>query len=54
MRRYFRFKNAGAPHVIVYDLAQEDGAWKIDNIRSPGKWDARTKLAEGGAESALP
>ncbi|MGE3301891.1 MAG: DUF3828 domain-containing protein [Hyphomonadaceae bacterium] len=49
-----RFKNAGAPHVIVYDLAQEDGAWKIDNIRSPGKWDARTKLAEGGAESALP
>ncbi len=31
-----RFDNMGATSAVFYDLRQEDGAWKIDNIRSEG------------------
>ncbi len=43
-----RFKNGPADKIIVYDISQQDGAWAIDDIRSPGVWDVRFKLDEAG------
>lgn len=43
-----RFTNGAAEKIIVYDLAEENGAWKIHDIRSPGVWDVRFKLEEAG------
>jgi hypothetical protein len=43
-----RFQNGPAKKTLVYDLVEEDNAWKIDNIRAPGVWDVRMKLAELG------
>jgi hypothetical protein len=43
-----RFTNAGTPKTIVYDVSQENGAWVVDDIRSPGVWDARMKLNDAG------
>lgn len=39
-----RFDNEGEPKIVVYDLAEENGAWKIANIRSPGRWDLMERL----------
>lgn len=43
-----RFSNAGEPKILVYDLVQENGAWRIADIRSPGQWSLTQKLAEAG------
>jgi Protein of unknown function (DUF3828) len=45
-----RFTNGSAAKIIVYDLVQENGAWRIDNIRSPGLWDVRMKLLDAGIQ----
>jgi len=37
------FLNAGQQREIVYDLVWEDGAWRVDNIRSPN-WGLRQLL----------
>ena len=34
------FNNSGRATEVVYDLVWEDGAWRVDNIRSSG-WDLR-------------
>ncbi len=43
-----RFDNAREPKIVVYDVAQDGGVWKIANIRSPGHWDLQLKLSEAG------
>ncbi|MBL8559568.1 MAG: DUF3828 domain-containing protein [Hyphomonadaceae bacterium] len=45
-----RFQNGAEQKIVVYDLTQEDGAWKIANIRAPGGWDLLQKLAEAGVK----
>jgi hypothetical protein len=45
-----RFTNGPAAKVIVYTVIQENGAWKIDNIRAPGVWDVRMKLLDAGIQ----
>jgi hypothetical protein len=45
-----RFTNGQAAKVIVYYVIQENGAWRIDNIRSPGVWDVRMKLLDAGIQ----
>jgi hypothetical protein len=45
-----RFTNGPAAKVIVYDLIEENGAWKIDNIRAPGVWNVRLKLLDAGIQ----
>lgn len=45
-----RFVNAGVTKIVVYDLVEEDGAWKIANIRAPGDWDLLQKLAQAGVK----
>lgn len=45
-----RFQNLGQPKIVVYDLVQEDGAWKIANIRAPGSWDLVEKLSAAGVK----
>jgi hypothetical protein len=45
-----RFQNAGQTKIVVYDLVEEDGVWKIANIRAPGDWDLLQKLAEAGVK----
>jgi hypothetical protein len=44
------FKNFDEPRQIAFDLVQEDGAWKVDNIRSLGEetYDVRAIFAEAG------
>ncbi len=44
-----RFDNGGDPKIIVYDLIEENGAWKIADIRSPGHWTLTQRLSEAGA-----
>lgn len=39
-----RFDNEGDPRIVVYDLAEDAGAWRIANIRSPGRWDLMERL----------
>lgn len=39
-----RFENLGEPKIVVYDLAEDAGAWRIANIRSPGRWDLMERL----------
>jgi len=39
-----RFDNEGEPRIVVYDLAEDAGAWRIANIRSPGRWDLMERL----------
>lgn len=43
-----RFQNGDTAKIIVFDLTQENGAWKIANIRSPGEWDLLQKLNAAG------
>jgi hypothetical protein len=51
-----RFTRAGGIFTVIYPLIQEDGAWKIDNIRFMGSyqgapaWDVREKLAAAGVK----
>jgi hypothetical protein len=45
-----RFTNGPAAKVIVYTVIQENGAWKIDNIRAPSVWDVRMKLGDAGIQ----
>lgn len=49
-----RFQNGDAAKIIVYDLTQENGAWKIANIRSPGEWDLLQKLNAAGVTQIDP
>lgn len=38
------FQNGGSPQEVLYDLIWEDGAWRVDNMRSGGPadgWDLR-------------
>lgn len=49
-----RFQNGDAARIVVYDLAQENGAWKIANIRSPGEWDLLEKLGAAGMIATDP
>ena len=41
-----RFDNEGEPKIVVYDLAEKDGAWQIANIRAPGRWDLMQRLRQ--------
>ena len=43
-----RFDNARDPKIIVYDVTEQGGGWKIANIRAPGHWDLEQKLNEAG------
>jgi hypothetical protein len=43
-----RFTNGGSEKTLVYDMAEENGAWAIDNIRDPGVWDLRLNLNNAG------
>lgn len=43
-----RFKNGPSDKVIVYDVSEQDGAWKIDDIRAPDRWDVQFKLEDAG------
>jgi hypothetical protein len=47
-----RFTKGSGVFAVVYDLAQEDGAWKIFNIRSASSyeenWDVRQQLEKDG------
>lgn len=45
-----RFTNFGASKTLIYDMVQQSGVWKIDNIRKPGGdgWSVRGALAEAG------
>lgn len=45
-----RFNNGASAKVIVYTVIQENGVWKIDNIRAPGVWDVRMKLLDAGIQ----
>jgi hypothetical protein len=45
-----RFTNGPAAKVIVYDLIEEGGGWKVDNIRAPGVWNVRMKLLDAGIQ----
>lgn len=49
-----RFQNGDASKIIVYDLGQENGAWKIANIRAPGEWDLLQKLNAAGVMQTDP
>ena len=42
------FTNMGRPTEIVYDLVWEDGAWRVDNIRT-STWDLR-QIAVGSGD----
>lgn len=44
-----RFDKEGEARLLVYDLVEEGGAWKIADIRAPGHWGYTAKLAEAGA-----
>lgn len=46
------FVNADRATEVVYDLIWEDGAWKVDNMRS-GSWNFRTIAAAANAD-AIP
>jgi hypothetical protein len=45
-----RFSNFGVAKTLIYDMVEQSGAWKIDNIRKPGGdgWSVREKLAGAG------
>jgi hypothetical protein len=47
-----RLDQAGAGRVIVYDLVQDQGDWRVDDIRGPlakpQPWDVRAILDEAG------
>jgi hypothetical protein len=45
-----RFTNMGVGKTLVYEMVEQSGAWKIDNIRRPGGdgWSVREKLAAVG------
>lgn len=43
-----RFQNGTESKIVVYDLVEEDGGWKIANIRAPGDWDLLNKLRDAG------
>lgn len=47
-----RFTKGSGVYAVVYDLAQEDGAWKIFNMRSASSyehnWDLRQQLEKDG------
>jgi hypothetical protein len=45
-----RFTNMGVGKTLVYEMVEQSGAWKIDNIRRPGRdgWSVREKLAAFG------
>lgn len=45
-----RFDAARDPKIIVYDVTEQGGGWKIANIRSPGHWDVEQKLNEAGIQ----
>lgn len=45
-----RFDNGGEPKILVHDLVEENGVWKIADIRAPGQWALGQKLAEAGIE----
>lgn len=45
-----RFQNGSEQKIVVYDLVEEDGVWKIANIRAPGGWDLLQKLADAGVK----
>lgn len=44
------FKNFGEPRAIALDLVQQDGAWKVDNVRSVGAdaYDVRAIFTAAG------
>lgn len=44
------FTNIGRPTEMVYDLVWEDGAWRVDNIRT-ATWDLRQIAAAPNADA---
>jgi hypothetical protein len=46
------FTNSGQPREVVYDLVWQDGAWRVDNIRTAA-WDLRQIAAAPNAD-AIP
>lgn len=42
------FTNLGEPKEVIYDLVWEDGAWRVDNIRTSA-WDLRQIAAAPSA-----
>ena len=45
-----RFDNAGEPKIVVYDLTEDNGAWKVADIRAPGHWVLTQRLREAGVQ----
>lgn len=45
-----RFDKDGEPKLLVYDMVDQGGVWRIANIRAPGQWSLEQKLAEAGIQ----
>lgn len=43
-----RFDSNGTQKLLAYDLVEQDGAWRIADIRSPGQWSLTEKLSAAG------